>query len=128
MQQSKSEQPGLGPEDVTLVRRAAVLAGATVAISRYSGEGGTRDEFRGIIEGLEQAVAKYPNNPLVQALISDETRAEADGLYPQFRRDPTQKTYDDFQVSRAKPVRAGRGDAEGKSNPGAGGRGEGGDR
>ena len=68
MEQSNLEQPSLGPEDITLVRRAAVLAGATVAITRYSGEGGTRDEFRGIIEGLEQAVAKYPNNPLVQAL------------------------------------------------------------
>jgi hypothetical protein len=82
-----------------LLRRAAVLAGATVAISRYSGEGGTRDEFRAITEGLELVAGQYPNNPLVQALVSDETRSEAEGLIPQFRRDPTQKTYDDFKLA-----------------------------
>lgn len=86
-------------DDLTLLRRAAVLAGATVAITKYSGSGGTRDEFRGIIEGLQEAAARYPGNALVQALVSDETRAEADGLYPQFRQDPTQKTYDDFKLA-----------------------------
>jgi hypothetical protein len=86
-------------EDLSLLRRAAVLAGATVAIAKYSGSGGTRDEFRGIVEGLQEAAARYPENPLVQALVADETRSEADGLYPQFRQDPTQKTYDDFKLA-----------------------------
>ncbi len=84
-------------DDITLLRRAAVLAGATVAITRYSGLG-TRDEFRAIVGGLQDAAKRHPGNPLVQALVSDETRTEADGLYPQFRQDPTQRTYDDFKL------------------------------
>jgi hypothetical protein len=86
-------------DDLNLLRRAAVLAGATVAITRYSGSGGTHDEFRAIPEGLLAAAARYTGNPLVQALAGDETRAEAEGLYPQFRDDPTQKTYDDFKLA-----------------------------
>ena len=85
--------------DLTLLRRAAVLAGAVVAITKFSGANGTRDEFKGIVAGLEAAAAHYPNNELVAALVSDETRAEADGLYPQFQRDPTQKTYEDFRLA-----------------------------
>jgi hypothetical protein len=91
-----------GPEftndDLNVLRRAAVLAGATVAITRYSGSG-TRDEFRAIVEGLQDAARRYPGNTLVQALVSDETRTEAEGLYPQFRQDPTQRTYDDFKLA-----------------------------
>ncbi|MCU0508961.1 MAG: hypothetical protein MUC34_11290 [Anaerolineae bacterium] len=89
----------LSASDLSLLRKAAVLAGAAVAITKYSGAGGTRDEFRGIVEGLEEAAARYPANPLIAALISDETRAEADGLYPQFRNDPTQKAYEDFKLA-----------------------------
>ena len=89
----------LTDDDLSLLRRAAVLAGATVAITKYSGAGGTRDEFAGIVEGLHEAARQYPNNQLVQALIADETRAEAEGFYPQFRQDPTQKTYDDFKLA-----------------------------
>ncbi len=85
--------------ELSLLRRAAVLAGATVAITKYSGSGGTKDEFSGIVEGLQVAAGRYPANPLVQALVSDETRTEAEGLYPQFRQDPTQKTYDDFKLA-----------------------------
>jgi len=85
--------------ELSLLRKAAVLAGAVIAITRYSGSGGTHDEFRGIVEGLEEAAARYPNNPLVVALASDETRSEADELYPQFRADPTQKTYEDFKLA-----------------------------
>ena len=86
-------------DDLGLLRRAAVLAGATVAITKYSGAGGTRDEFAGIVEGLREAAKRYPNNPLVQALTTDETRVEAEGYYPQFKQDPTQKTYDDFKLA-----------------------------
>jgi hypothetical protein len=89
----------LTASDLSLLRKAAVLAGAAVAITKYSGAGGTRDEFRGIVEGLEEAASRYPANPLIAALVSDETRAEADGLYPQFRNDPTQKTYEDFKLA-----------------------------
>jgi hypothetical protein len=85
--------------ELSLLRKAAVLAGAAVAITKYSGSGGTRDEFRGIVEGLEEAAGRYPDSPLVAALVSDETRREADGLYPQFRSDPTQKTYEDFKLA-----------------------------
>ena len=91
--------PDFDNRDLSLLRKAAVLAGAAVAITKYSGAGGTRDEFRGIVEGLEAAAARYPNNPLVAALVADETRSEADGLYPQFRVDPTQKTYEDFKLA-----------------------------
>ncbi len=86
-------------DDLSLLRRAAVLAGATVAITKYSGAGGTRDEFTGIIDGLREALVRYPDNPLVRALLTDETRAEAEGLYPQFRQDPTQRAYDDFKLA-----------------------------
>lgn len=89
----------LNESELSLLRKAAVLAGAAVAITKYSGAGGTRDEFRGIVEGLEEAAARHPDNELVTALISDETRREADSLYPQFRDDPTQKTYEDFKLA-----------------------------
>jgi hypothetical protein len=85
--------------ELSLLRKAAVLAGAAVAITKYSGAGGTREEFRGIIEGLEEAARQHPNIPLVAALVAEETRQEADGLYPQFRNDPTQKTYEDFKLA-----------------------------
>jgi hypothetical protein len=91
------QAPEITNDDLNLLRRAAVLAGATVAITRYSGVS-TRDEFRAIVEGLQDAAKRYPGNALVQALVTDETRAEADGLYPQFRYDPTQRTYDDFKL------------------------------
>lgn len=90
---------GLTNDEVALVRRAAVLAGATVAIARYSGAGGTRVEFHAIMEGLERAIADFPDNPLVRSLISLETRADVNDLAPQFHDAVTQRDYADFEMA-----------------------------
>jgi hypothetical protein len=86
-------------EELTLLTRAAVLAGATVAISKYSGGSGTQAEFQAILEGLKQATLQYPANPLVQALLADETRREVERLAPQFRSDIKQRAFEDFKFS-----------------------------
>ena len=84
--------------DLTLLARAAVLAGATVAIAKYSGSG-TQAEFQALLEGLKQATEHYPANPLVQALLTDETRRKVEQLAPQFRADPKQRTFEDFKFA-----------------------------
>jgi hypothetical protein len=86
-------------EELSLLGRAAVLAGATVAIAKYSGSGGTRAEFQAILEGLKRATEQYPDNPLVQGLLTDETRREVDDLAPQFRADPSKRTFEDFKFA-----------------------------
>jgi hypothetical protein len=87
------------PQELSLLARAAVLAGATVAIAKYSGGSGTQAEFHAIIEGLQQATRQYPANPLVQALLTDETRQQVAELAPQFRSDPKQRTFEDFKFA-----------------------------
>jgi hypothetical protein len=86
-------------EELGLLARAAVLAGATVAIAKYSGGSGTQAEFQAILEGLKQATQQYPSNPLVQALLTDETRKEVEQIAPQFRTDPKQRTFEDFKFA-----------------------------
>jgi hypothetical protein len=86
-------------QELSLLGRAAVLAGATVTIARYSGGSGTKAEFQAILEGLKLATEQYPSNPLVQALLTDETRKEVEQLAPQFRADPTQRTFEDFKFA-----------------------------
>jgi hypothetical protein len=87
------------PEELSLLGRAAVLAGAVVALSKYSGSSGTENEFRAIIEGLEAAVQRYPTNPLVAGLLTPETRAQVEALAPYHRDAPTQRAFDDFRLS-----------------------------
>jgi hypothetical protein len=84
---------------LALLAKAAVLAGATVAIAKYSGSGGTQAEFQAILEGLKQASQRYPTNPLVQALLADQARKEVEQLAPQFRADPKQRTFEDFKLA-----------------------------
>jgi hypothetical protein len=85
--------------ELSLLARAAVLAGGTVAIAKYSGAGGTQGEFQAILEGLKMATENYPANPLVRALLTDETRREVEQLAPQFRADPKQRTFEDFKFA-----------------------------
>jgi hypothetical protein len=87
------------PEELGLLARAAVLAGATVAIARYSGSSGTQAEFQAILEGLKQATQQYASNPLVQALLTDQTRKEVAELAPQFRADLKQRAFEDFKFA-----------------------------
>jgi hypothetical protein len=86
-------------EELAQLARAAVLSGATVAITKYSGAGGTQAEFQAILEGLKQATQQYPANPLVQALLTDQARNEVAQLAPQFRADPKQRTFEDFKFT-----------------------------
>jgi hypothetical protein len=86
-------------EELTLLARAAVLAGATVAIAKYSGGSGTQAEFQAILEGLKQATLQYPANPLVQALVNEQTRAEVERLAPRFRSDIKQRAFEDFKFA-----------------------------
>ena len=46
--------------DLTLLRRAAVLAGAVVAITKYSGADGTGTNFRGIVAGVGSGGCALP--------------------------------------------------------------------
>jgi hypothetical protein len=87
------------PEELSLLARAAVLSGATVAIAKYSGSGGTQAEFQAILDGLKQATQQYPANPLVQALLTDEARNEVEQLAPRFRADPKQRAFEDFKFA-----------------------------
>jgi hypothetical protein len=86
-------------EELTLLARAAVLAGATTALAKYSGGSGTQAEFQAILEGLQQAAQQYPANPLVQALLADETRKEVEQLAPQYRSDIKQRAFEDFKFA-----------------------------
>ena len=85
--------------ELSLLARAAVLSGATVAITKYSGSGGTQAEFQAILDGLKQATQQYPANPLVQALLTDEARSEVEQLAPQFRSDIKQRAFEDFKFA-----------------------------
>jgi hypothetical protein len=93
------EGPEFTTADLTLLVRAAVLAGGTVAIAKYSGSGGTQAEFQAILEGLKRVTEQFPANPLVQALLTDETRREVGQLAPQFRADPKRRTFEDFKFA-----------------------------
>jgi hypothetical protein len=86
-------------EELDLIARAAVLSGATVAIAKYSGSGGTQAEFQAILEGLKQAAQHYPSNPLLQALLTGQARTEVEQLAPRFRNDPKQRTFEDFKLA-----------------------------
>ena len=61
--------------------------------------GHARTSFRALSRGCERrhAVSGQPSS--CRRSVSDETRCEAEGLYPQFRQDPTQKSYDDFKLA-----------------------------
>ena len=96
---SMENNPQFTSDDLTLLSRAAVMAGATVAIARYSGKGGTNHEFQAIASGLEAAVRQYPDNPLIQALLTPEARLDIDGLARQFSKDVRQTTYQDYKMA-----------------------------
>lgn len=87
------------PDDLTLLSRAAVMAGAAVALARYSGRGGTDNEFQSIVSALEAAARQYPSNPLVQALLTAEARQYTAGLARQFKSDTLQTTFQDFKLA-----------------------------
>jgi hypothetical protein len=91
--------PQFTPADLTLLSRAAVMAGATVAISRYSGKSGTNSEFQAIVSGLESASRQHPDNPLVQALLTAEARLDIEGLARQFKNDVRQTTYQEYKMA-----------------------------
>jgi hypothetical protein len=84
-------------EDLSLLAQAAALAGGAVAIARYSGRRGTHKEFDAIIDGLEAAAARYPANPLVQALLTPPTRQQIKGYARQFEETPKQTSVQDFK-------------------------------
>lgn len=100
MTEQNVQNDGLTADEVEMLRRAAVLAGATVAVARFSGEGGTRAEFNAIIDGLELAAERVPGNVLVQALLGGNTRAEVADLAAQFQNGAaTQRDYADLEMS-----------------------------
>jgi hypothetical protein len=67
-------------QDGGLLAQAAALAGATVAVIKYSGNKGTHKEFSALVKGLEEAAAQYPNNPYVQALLTPASRRQIAGF------------------------------------------------
>jgi hypothetical protein len=89
---------GFTAEDLSLLSRAAVLAGATVALAKYSG-GGTKGEFQAILQGLRTAAAHYPGNPLVQALPSPDAEQTAQRMAEQYHSDLRQTEYQDFKMA-----------------------------
>jgi len=86
-------------QDRGLLAQAAALAGATVAIVKYSGNSGTHKEFTALVKGLEDAASKHPNNPYVQALLTPATRQQIAGFSHDFEQAPKQSTLSDFKMT-----------------------------
>lgn len=86
-------------QDEGLLAQAAALAGATVAIVKYSGNRGTHKEFSALVKGLEDAAAQHPNNPYIKALLTPASRRQIDGFSQQFDDVPKQSTVNDFKMS-----------------------------
>lgn len=91
-----TEAHSLTTDELSLLARAAILAGATVALSAHSG-GGTRKEFEAIIRSLEASADAHPTNSLIQALLTPAARAEVTDLADQYKAIPTQTAYQDLK-------------------------------
>ncbi len=87
------------PDDDGLLSQAALLAGATVAVIRHSGEHGTQQEFVALITGLEAAQTKYPHNELLQRTLNAQVRERADDYARTYATPPSQRDAQDFKMS-----------------------------
>jgi hypothetical protein len=85
-------------QDDGLLAQAAALAGATVAIVKHSGQQGTHEEFVTLVKALEDAAVQYPDNPYVQALLTDDTRTQIAQFDQQFEEVPKQSVVNDFKM------------------------------
>lgn len=88
----------LTPDEQNVIARAAVLAAATVAISKYSGKGGQNREFDALLSEYAAAARQNPNSPLLQLLISPVVQTEVTQLKNQFQNDPKQSVYNEFKM------------------------------
>jgi len=86
-------------QDGGLLAQAAALAGATVAIVKYSGNSGTHKEFAALVKGLEAAATQHPNNPYVGALLTPATRKQIADFSKEFEEIPKQSIVNDFKRS-----------------------------
>jgi hypothetical protein len=93
------EQTENAAQDNGLLAQAAVLAGATVAVIKHSGRRGTYKEFDALVQGLEDAAARYPANRLVQGLLTPATRSQIRGFAERFSDVPKKTTVQDFKMS-----------------------------
>ncbi len=91
-------QPPLTPDEQNLIARAAILAAATVAISKYSGRGGQNKEFDAMLSTYQSAARQYPDNPVVQTLGLPIIEQEANRLKQQYQTDPKQSVYQEFKM------------------------------
>jgi hypothetical protein len=82
-------QSQLMPEEQTLLIRAAVMAGISVAVSKWSGDSGTSSEFSIIPRALLDAIRDYPSNAILQSLASNAGKQELEALTTQFSANPT---------------------------------------
>jgi plasmid stabilization system protein ParE len=80
-------QSQLTDDETTLLIRAAVMAGMTVAVSKWSGKTGTLAEFEVIGKGLRDAARTYPNNPILAVLESDANKKALADMVNQFQTD-----------------------------------------
>jgi len=86
-------------QDKGLLAQAAALAGAMVAIVKYSGNSGTHKEFEALVKGLEHAASQYPNNPYVHALLTPASRQQIARFSQEFEVVPKQTVVNDFKMS-----------------------------
>lgn len=86
-------------QDEGLLAQAAALAGATVAIVKHSGRRGTRQEFEELLLALEAAKAEHPDNPYLQAIINDDTRAQINDFAEIYTEVPKQSEVNDFKLA-----------------------------
>lgn len=87
------------PDDNGLLARAALLAGALVAVIRHSGRHGTQREFDALVMGLDAAKTQYPGNELVQRTLTNDVRDRANQYAREYATAPSQKDAQDFKLS-----------------------------
>jgi len=88
----------LTPDEQNVIARAAVLAAATVAISKYSGKGGQDREFDALLNEYAGAARQNPTSPLLQLLVSPVVQTEVAQLKSQFQSDPKQSVFNEFKM------------------------------
>ncbi|MCC7161224.1 MAG: hypothetical protein IT331_01915 [Anaerolineae bacterium] len=89
----------LTPDEQTVIARAAILAAATVAISKYSGKGGQNREFDAMLNEYTNVARQNPDSPLLQLLLLPIVPTEIAQLKRQFEQDPKQSVFNEFKMA-----------------------------
>jgi hypothetical protein len=86
----------LSDDEITLLARAVVMAGLAVAVAKWSGDSGTSSELSIIGSSFYHEAARYPNNPVLQALSNEVARRRLNEIATQFA-DSTSRRLEDVR-------------------------------